>query len=763
VVDQITGAEGVDAAVPLIQAISLASPGDGSDDVSVTVLGLDCGVEALFGEFGCDPSALSGLTVPFISPSLKAELGAGGELRTNLGRVALDDAFEIEQLEAFNEGHALAYAMPEAQRQLGRARGVDVVYVLLEDGASVGAVRTELEATLGDRYAVLDALDPPPIIGVVLASFLPLLTMIALLTLGIGAVLVRNSITLSLEERRRQTAIVGALGGSRRTLIGGTLAEMTLLGLAGGALGTLGGIAIAGPVAGGLAQFAQRVAGIPIDLHPTPQAAFVAVGVGVSVACLASIGPARRSVRIDVAGELAGRGRRDEAASITAWWRVLAATAASGFGIWLCYTAQRDGGIEPWQSRLAPLGFLVAMAPLVYVVATATPLLLGLVERRAQWKRASTRMAFANLRREPRRTGVMAVAIGFAVSVGFVTAGFNVSINKAVGDSLSENLAGIEVSSTDASNNVSNEARLSPQLLKELAHLPGVDHIDRGTVVPVGNRSGELIGVSAYTDPWLDGDAAVGELDRDRLKAGEVVIGPGLARSEGLRPGDLLELDTLKGVVELPVMAVILDGDFGGRTVMMDFGLLERLYGPQAPFQVLVVPNPGVSMDEVAATVRAAQLDPGLEVRTLPQVLARIQRNVSEQLSSFDAIQRGLLAMSFVAVLSTLLLAGVQRKREFGMLAAVGMTPAELRRMVITEAGLIAVGGTFLAAFVSIAMLIAMLLITPVVIGYSQPLVLDFAPLLRYGAIGIAVALVAAIYPARRAARVEVLEALRYE
>ena len=136
---------------------------------------------------------------------------------------------------------------------------------------------------------------------------------------------------------------------------------------------------------------------------------------------------------------------------------------------------------------------------------------------------------------------------------------------------------------------------------------------------------------------------------------------------------------------------------------------------------------------------------------------------IAKQLSTFDAVQRGLLVMSFIAVLSTLLLVGIQRQREFGMLAAVGMTPPELRRMVLAEAGLVAVLGVLVTGVLALVQYGSLVLITPVIIGYKDPYVIAPGAIGVYSVVAVVVALAAAWYPSRRAGRVEVLEALRYE
>jgi putative ABC transport system permease protein len=393
----------------------------------------------------------------------------------------------------------------------------------------------------------------------------------------------------------------------------------------------------------------------------------------------------------------------------------------------------------------------------------AVPHLLALGERRLRFRRASTRLALSNLRREPRRSAVMAVALGFAMGVGFITASFKASITEAISDTLNGNLVGVTVSSIDPNNSALNEARLGPEVLEELADLPGVASVERAAYTVLGNEAGELIGVQAFTEVWDGLDEAVGTFTEAGLAEGKVTIGPALARAEGLRPGEDLVLSTPDGQVELPIMAVMYDGNFGGRNVGMDFELMTRLYGDQSPVSVIANPEPGVSEAALRATIEEADLEPGLYIESPDDVVARNAEEVAQQLSTFDAIQRGLLVMSFVAVLSTLLLVGIQRQREFGMLAAVGMTPRELRWMVLAEAGIVAVVGVLVTGVGALIQYWALNEIVPVIVGYRDPFVTDPGAYVLYSAVAVATALVAALYPARRAARVEVLEALRYE
>jgi putative ABC transport system permease protein len=258
-----------------------------------------------------------------------------------------------------------------------------------------------------------------------------------------------------------------------------------------------------------------------------------------------------------------------------------------------------------------------------------------------------------------------------------------------------------------------------------------------------------------------------GSLDRDAFEDGGAVINVTLARDEGLRPGDTVDLPTAGGTVAVPVVAIVQTGGVGGRSVQIPFDLHQRLYG-ERPYQAVVVePVPGVSHEDLRVALRSAIDDGGVVARvtiSTPEEVARHNADgATGGLASFWALQRGLLVVSFVAVISTLLLVGVQRQRELAMLAAAGMEPAAMGRMVVVEAAAVGVVAVALNAVAGPVLLWALNRTAPLVIGWSNPLRPDWWALVRWGAISLLVAVVAALWPARRAARTDVLAALQAE
>jgi putative ABC transport system permease protein len=358
----------------------------------------------------------------------------------------------------------------------------------------------------------------------------------------------------------------------------------------------------------------------------------------------------------------------------------------------------------------------------------------------------------------------MAVAVTSPIIVGFATDGFISSARAGVEEAFGGASDGVSVSTQEI--NAGYDGFLSPDAQAAIAALPGVQELHRGVFLSVGADVDELIGVEAYEGTDLEGDdVLLGTADVERLRAGEVLIGPALARRTGARPGDTVELATPAGMVSVPVQGVLEGGGFGGFSVTLDYEQLARLYGERPPAFIVVEPEPGVSEIELAATLddAAPSVDPELRVLTTEELIDEITISISAQMAPFRAMRTGLQVVAFVAVLSTLLLAGYQRRREHGVLAAIGARPPDLGRVVLGQAGIVGLAAAVCGAVLGPALLWTMMQVIPILIGERNPFEPDWPSLVTASALGIVVAVVAGLWPALRAGRVDVLEALRYE
>lgn len=779
IVDRIAATDGVQVAVPVVQAVAIVTPAtegpnalaggvagghtSADEEQPVLALGVDCRAEALVGTFGCTDGMVAD------RGDRPLALGPGVDpdtvLRTNLGTVALRGVPSLAGLSDLGDGRFVVYALPTAQRLFERDGRLDVVYVEPRAGADVAALRTELEAVVGAHNAVLDARQPPAEVTSALADVLPLFSLLALFALGVGAMLVHNAVTLSVEERRHELAVVGALGGTRRLVTASALGEAGLLGAVGGVGGAVGGALVATPIVASLSSYTERIAGIPLELHVGLDSLAVGTALGLVVSLGAGLPAIRRAVRVDVVGELSSRGLQAEASIPRRLGRLAVWGSVTAVGLGLVWLGQRDGGLERWQYPLAGVGFGLAALAMLLFIASLAPLAIRPL-RAVVGHSVAARLAMANLVRSPGRSGVMVAAVAAAATTAFVTSSFLGGVRTSISGNVDANMDGVEVSATRRGSNINLDGALPPETLASLAKVQGVADVRRGAVILAGSRPKELVVVAAFQDPWFirDGARVVrGTIDSAGLERGEVVISASLARNTGLRPGDLMALPTPGGMVDVPVQAISRGAGTGQGRVTMSYDRHVDLYGPQPARTVTVVPAPGVSFDELAKRIQTADLGTDVQVRVPAEVVDEVMRSVEDQVLPLWTLQRGLLAVSFVAVLSTLLLIGVQRRRELAMLAAVGTTPSTLARMVLAEAGIVGLAAVGLGLLGGLVLLWALVEAAPLLTGFAVSFRPHWAAILLWGGVALLVAMLAALWPSRRAARTEVLVALQCE
>lgn len=419
-----TKVDGVMAAVPLVEAVTIAEASP-SHQLSIVALGVDCSVEALAGPIGCDQRLVrsaSGTSPFLISSRLLRELGPEGVVRTDLGRIPVRQASPIEALDSVNGGRIAVFALPAAQRLFGRQEGIDGAYIVARSGTDIAALRRRLQAAVGPQNGVLTATDPQP--GPDPSGpLLPLLSVFSLLALGIGALLVYNIVSLSLAERRRELAVVSALGGTARLVVTGAVVEAAALGLVGGLIGLAAAIPVGATLVASVSMFTERFAGLHISTTVPGALAVEGPLLGMAVAAVAAIAPARRACRRDVSAELQGRAQLGDAAPRVSVRRTLIAGAVGAGGVSAAALAAHGGGLRPWQPGVASVGLIAAVGGSLSAAGSATPVVVAGLRRLLGTRAGMIGVAAANLVSEGRRTAVMATAIAAAVGLGGALAG----------------------------------------------------------------------------------------------------------------------------------------------------------------------------------------------------------------------------------------------------------------------------------------------------------------------------------------------------
>ena len=762
VVAGVARAPGVAAVVPMVQAVTLVDSGAGGGTIPVVALGVDCSVQALVGRFGCDERGMAA-TAAIVSPAL-SRVATGGDLRHDQGALPLTGALTLPALQQVNHGRVVVLPLARARQLFDRGDRVDVAYLVPAPGHPVAAVRAAAAAAAGPADAVLSATEPPAQAAQITANFVPLLGMLAILAFAIAGVLVYNVVSLSLEERRQQHALVAAIGAPPRILLAGPLLEAAAVGAAGGIAGIGGGLVLAGPIARTMSQFTVNTVGVPVTVRAGAGTLATGLVFGVVLGLVAAARPVRRAMRLDVAAELSGREAAAESAPPQIRRRAFAIVPLLLLSIVALLAGRAGGGLDAWQPGVARLGFVGLTVASVLGNAVLAPVLVRAARRRARGRRTLARLGLANLARDPGRTGVMALAVSAAVGVAFITASFDGAAHRQITDSIVGHTHDwVSVTNTGKGRDWAVDAGMPPALLDRLAAVPGVARVERSEVILTGHRLGDLVGVVGVDRADSSTKVLSGLPPGLALSRGEAMIGAALARQQHVRPGGPLRLDTPGGVVTLPVGGIWDNLNFNGDAAYIPLALMHRWYGLHPPSSVTLRAAPGVSPDVLAARVTAAHLAPGLRVLTPPAVARETAQNVSSQMAPFWALQRALILVAFVAVLSTLLLVGVQRRREMGLLAAVGMGPGELVRMVLSEAGAVGLAGVVLGVLFGLVGLFGMVEVAPVVLGWQLPFRAAGGSLLTYGVVSMAVVVLAGAWPGWRAARLPVLEALQYE
>src|SRR4051794_6263842 len=301
VLPKVAAVHGVKAAVPLVQVVTVARTAAGRERL-IPAFGVDCRVEAIVGRLGCDQQQLTSLPGAFaVSKRLATWLGEGGVIRSDEGRLPIENAFPTSGLDAMNEGNIAVFSLADAQRLFGHEGALTSILVVPEKEISVEALRSDIARVIGPQNLV-DA--PGNIGGTEFASmFISMLLLMSLFGLAIGAQLVHNTVALTLEERRRDLAVVGAIGAPSRILLAGTLVESAVLGAAGGALGIVAGLVVARPLVAGMSDTIDDMTGLHLGVHVSAFPIVAGILLGVATSMFAAFGPARRAARMDVAAE----------------------------------------------------------------------------------------------------------------------------------------------------------------------------------------------------------------------------------------------------------------------------------------------------------------------------------------------------------------------------------------------------------------------------------------------------------------------------
>ncbi|PAZ13560.1 hypothetical protein CLM62_23885 [Streptomyces sp. SA15] len=668
-----------------------------------------------------------------------------------------------------NPGAALLFLDPQTAQTklLGDARAATSISVDAEEGVSDAQLKQRVAAALGaGTYEYRTADEQAESDVEQLGGFLDIIKYVMLGFAGIavlvGVFLIVNTFSMLIAQRTRELGLLRALGADRRQVRRSVLTEATLLGLVGSTVGLATGIGLAAGLISLMNTLGMNIKSSEMVIGwGTPVAAYV---VGVGVTFVAAYLPARRAAGVSpmaalADAEIAGIGRPLTVRAIVGGV-VGAMGAAALVG---CVVATETGSA----ASLLVLGIVLTLfatvvagpllvRPVIRVLGGAFPALFGSIGRMSQ----------RNALRNPRRTGATAAALmvglalvgGMSVASASMTKSFDQQIDKTLGaDFVVQN---------------GNFLPFPQEVTDEVEDTKGVGLVVRSRFTPVAVRlpDGDRVETSAAGyDPELDEVANITYAEGNTAAAladGGLAMSADFARDHGVRVGSRIPVEFQGGrTTELTVGALADQASEGfGMQGGLYFGLatLEKFAPGGQDSAVYVNAASGTSADDLRANLeRTLDPYPQVQVRDLADYKELVHDQIAVLLYLVYALLGLAIVIAVLGVVNTLALSVVERTREIGLLRAIGLARRQLRRMIRLESVVIAVFG----AVLGLALGLVWGVCTQQVLALQgmDALAIPWYTILAVVVGSAVVGVVAALLPALRASRMNVLAAIAHE
>ena len=661
--------------------------------------------------------------------------------------------------------------LPQARRIADEPDAFDELIVAAKSSVSDATLRARirrvLPATLDVRTGLQEAAQQTSDLKSRLGFLRTFLLIFAYVALFVGAFIIFNTFSITVAQRTREFGLLRTLGATRGQVLRSVIAEGVMLGLGGAALGLLAGLA----VAPGLDElFKAFGADIPDNGTVVEfRTIWVSLLAGTVVTVLAGLLPALRASRVTpIAAMREGvslhqgprRRGRSIAFIVIAALLVLgvAVSVSSGAGITTIVVIVAIGLAIRVPALRRRIGR--AFSGIVVVVARA-------LSRAVAWRGVTGRLASANTVRHPGRTAVTALAltIGLALVtlISILAAGTKASINNAIDSSFAGNLI---ITNTSAAGNEG----IPTEIPTALRSIPGVAQITavaftEGRVKGIkGTQSVTALEPSSFASMYrIDWDSGSTAVLRSLGTTG-TVLNKSFASAHHLHVGTRLTVQTPSGQrVQLTVRGIATDNAGLLADLTVTLPLARSAFSQRTDAVDFVRYAPGVNDAQVQPAVD--RLLAARFPQTQSQTASQFKSSEAGQVNSLLVLIYVLLALSVIVslfgIVNTLVLSIYERTRELGMLRAIGTTQGQVREMIRYESIITALVGGILG--IAIGIIVAAILTATALSGSGFVFVVPVGTMaILFVLAGIA-GLLAAAWPARRAARVDILAAIATE
>ncbi|HUN22018.1 MAG TPA: ABC transporter permease [Anaerolineales bacterium] len=648
---------------------------------------------------------------------------------------------------------------------VGKINQIDVNLPAMADEATRETVQADIQSALGTSFSVgtlLSGTEMFASIQMAEAAF----NLFGVLAFFMGGFIIFNTFRTLVVERRRDIGMLRSLGATRGHILGLVLVE----GLVQGIVGTTGGLI----VGYGLGALILRLAEAPLSQFiniqlgkpvVSPALLIVSSLLGVGTTLLAGLFPALSASRVAPLEAL----RPNTHMPQMRWQRGMGFILGGIFivvSIFVLFT-----GNALW---IVPCGFLFLIGLVLVAPALVQPLavwfgrLLGWLYAR----QGTGTLAQSNLTRQPTRVAVTASATMLGLAVLVAAGGLVSSLTSTMFDVIRKSLGSDYLFVPPSIGVWGSNLGSGAEFAETLRTIPGVETVSALRYLP-SSANGQvltLLGIDPQAFPKVSGlsfqQSVVGNDDQSYATLANeraLIVNGVFLSTVGAQVGDVIDLSTTEGTVSYRIVAVaadILNAKIV--TAYISQANLQADFGDSADVFIQLNLKPGADVASTEQAIKTLAADyPQFNVIAGREYTDVMLNQMSAAFGAMYFLFAMLAIPSLIAMLNTLTIGVIERTREIGMLRAVGATRQQVRTIVTAEALLLAAIGAILGIlgglYLGYVLVLAMQAMFPM--GYRFPVngvIIALFVALLFGAI-------AAILPARQAARLRVVEALRYE
>jgi putative ABC transport system permease protein len=665
-----------------------------------------------------------------------------------------------------NNGTFAIIPIESAQRMFNRVGEYDQIDLILTENTrsrEIEELRIGIQDRLGEGFSVTYPAGQGQRMTQMLSNYQIGLNMLSMIALFVGAFLIYNAFAMTIVERTREFGMLRTIGMSRRQIVTNVIMEALALGVIGSGLGALLGILGARGLAGLMGSLlgAELTIGVTIPLNTL----LLSLGVGISVTIISALIPSIQAGRVSPIAALRVRGKAKEGWILRSGWKI-------GLGMLILAT-----GLLIWNPFPYDPQFTLGSLTVIMMFGGITLVIPATVSIWEKLSRPIMRLIYGssgtigsrNIERSKVRTtltvAALLVGVAMIVVVRLMTAAFSTDIIEWIdaylgGDIYVYSSIPLRASLPQQLSGLTGVVSATPIYYQNAEFTDGVLALEEITFMAVDPPSYLRVTNFVFSDSSADQNSALSKLN----EGGAVLISSVISEKYGLVAGDNIWLKTRSGLTSFEVAEVVVDFYNRGLVVTGNRHDLRRFFRTDSVSMVLLKVDDGARVSDVITAIDEVY---GKRYRLSMESNTSIRETVATLMNTafslFDVMGVLSVMVASLGVVNTLTMNIMERTQEIGMLRAIGMTRSQVIKMVLAEAGLMGVIGGLVGLVFGILLSRIFLAGMSAMSGYS----LEFSVPIEAVILGLIVALVvsqiAAIQPARRAARTNVLEAIHYE